>query len=299
VVEQIFDNVGVEEIIQILFSSDSNPQVVTDSGQRVVGVAEFPPGKLNHLSFWTGTKIESQFNLEFEGVLIAHSNAEFDFNYSKATILTVSNPRLSFAVVTSEILNRKSSNKGFIRNEKLETRIHETAIIESGAIIGNGCEIGPNVFVGKNTVIGDLVKIGPNSSISTSGFGYVKKNDGSWQEQPQLGKVIIGSNVRIGANVCIDRATISETFIEDGVKIDNHVHIGHNSLIGKDTVITACVELSGGVTIGKNVWIGPQTSIREKISIGDGSFIGIGSVVIRDVKAGTRVAGNPARTLPD
>ena len=273
-------------------------QLHTGLSSRIIGVAEFPPGAKEHLSFWNSPDLAEASIIDFQGVLLVAQGTEIDFRKSNGTFLTVENPRLAYAWILQELISNSTHLNEPTAEIDLGYYIHPSAVVEAGAAVGKNCVIGPNVYISANTVIGSGVRIGPNSSIGSEGFGFVRDNQGSWIEIPQVGKVVIGDNVRIGSNVCIDRAAISETRLGDGVKIDNHVHIAHNCEIGPNTVITAGVEISGSVKVGKHVWIGPQTSILEKISIGDVSFIGIGSVVIRNVPNSARVAGNPARTLP-
>ena len=90
---------------------------------------------------------------------------------------------------------------------------------------------------------------------------------------------------------------LGNTSINDGVKTDNLVHIAHNCKIGKNSILTACSELSGGVQLGENVWLGPNSTIMEKILVGDNALIGIGSLVRKNVKPNTIVAGSPAKFI--
>lgn len=137
--------------------------------------------------------------------------------------------------------------------------------------------------------------IGGNVCIGNSGFGFVKDTDGTWLEIPHVGRVVIGDNVRIGSNCCIDRGTIEDTVIGDGTKIDNMVHIAHNCKIGKNVIICAGVVFCGSVTIEDDVWLAPGTLIKEGITIGKGAKTGLGAVVINDVPPGALVYGNPAK----
>lgn len=290
--------ISVEEVSLILNSEGIVHQLNGSKSSMIVGVAEFPPGRKDHLSFWGKKELNLKEEIDFEGILFVLPETKLEFNTEKSTIITLENPRLAYALIAQALFGEKTQS---ILNRDLydvENQIHASAVIDSGAILGKNCKVGANVYISGSTVLGNFVEIGPNSSIGASGFGFAKRDNGSWVEIPQVGRVVIGNNVRIGSNVCIDRAAISETSISDGVKIDNHVHIAHNCEIGENTVITAGVELSGGVKVGNNVWIGPQVSILEKIVIEDEAFIGIGSVVIRNVPKSSRVAGNPARLLP-
>lgn len=139
---------------------------------------------------------------------------------------------------------------------------------------------------------GDAVLIGSNNSIGFEGFGFHKG-----KRIPHKGGVLIGSNVEIGSNTCIDRAVIGDTVIGDNVKIDNLVHIAHGVKIGNGSIIVAGAVICGSVTIGENVWVGANACIRQHLTIGDNAVIGMGAVVVKDVPAGQTVAGNPAKQL--
>lgn len=141
--------------------------------------------------------------------------------------------------------------------------------------------------------------IGEGTIIGSSGFGFVKDTDGKWIEMPHVGNVIIGKNVRIGANCCVDRGTIEDTVIGDGTKIDNLVHIAHNCKIGKNVIICAGVTFCGSVTVEDDVWLAPGTVIKEGVTIGKGARTGLGAVVIKDVPPGKLVYGVPAEEHGD
>ena len=134
-----------------------------------------------------------------------------------------------------------------------------------------------------------------NTVIGGPGFGFVKDNDGTWLEIPHIGGVVIGENVRIGSNCCIDRGTINDTIIGDGTKIDNLVHIAHNCNIGKNCIICAGTVLCGSVTLEDDVWLAPGTLIREGLTIGKGAKTGLGAVVVKNVPPGALVYGVPAK----
>jgi acetyltransferase-like isoleucine patch superfamily enzyme len=144
---------------------------------------------------------------------------------------------------------------------------------------------------GKNFIVGD------NCSIGNDGFGYIKDEMGRWIKFPHFGDIIIGDDVEIGSNVCIDRGSLSNTIIGSGVKVDNFVHIAHNVEIGENTLIIAQSMIGGSTKIGKNCWISPSVSIKNGISIGDNVLIGMGAVVLKDVENNKVMVGNPAKEL--
>jgi len=186
------------------------------------------------------------------------------------------------------------------------------AVVGQGAVVGASTRIGPQVLVGNNCRIGkgcilhhhvtlypgcrvdDNVVIHAGAVIGSDGFGYVLE-EGAHRKIPQIGSVIIGRNVEIGANTTIDRATLGNTLVGEGTKIDNLVQIGHNVEIGKNVIICALCGISGSVKIGNNVVIAGAVGLKDHIVIEDDVYIGAKSGVMeRHVKRGKKLLGIPA-----
>jgi UDP-3-O-[3-hydroxymyristoyl] glucosamine N-acyltransferase len=218
-------------------------------------------------------------------------------------VLVVDNPKLALAKVGNEFFVHKFS-----------PGIHPTAIIDSEAQIGHAvfigayvvlgkCKIGDNsvihsfVAVNDDVVIGNNVVIQAGARLGYEGFGFEKQADGSLLKFPQLGRLIIGNFVEIGANTCIDKGALSNTVIGDGTKINNLCHIAHNTQIGKNVIITAHVNISGSSTIEDDVWIAPNVSLRGHQKIGRAAIIGMGAVVTKNVPKEETWIGNPAHKL--
>lgn len=217
-----------------------------------------------------------------------------------------------------------------------ETDIHPTAVIHESAIVGSGCKIGPNCYVGKDVELGNEVILYPNVcvfdetiignntivwsgtiirerciigshcifhtnvSIGADGFGYRPSEDGRGLVKiPQIGNVIIGHYVEIGANSCVDRAKFGSTIVGDGCKIDNLVQVAHNSVMGRSCIMAGHSGLAGSVTLGDGVIIGGSASIKDHTTIHSGATVGAGSGVIGDVEAGKTVLGYPAQDAKD
>ena len=213
-----------------------------------------------------------------------------------------------------------------------DVAIHPTAVVHETATIGAACKIGAGCYVGKDVVLGDAVVLFPNVtildetkvgnstvvwpgtvirerceigsycifhnnvSIGADGFGYRPAEDGrGLVKVPQIGNVVIGNGVEIGANSCVDRGKFSSTIIGDGCKIDNLVQIGHNSVMGRSCIMAGHSGLAGSVTLGDGVIIGGSASINDHVTIHSGGIVGGGSGVINDVPAGKTVLGYPAR----
>jgi UDP-3-O-[3-hydroxymyristoyl] glucosamine N-acyltransferase len=207
-------------------------------------------------------------------------------------------PRLDF--IRAQHLLDKSP--GFAE-DTTPPEIHPTVkigggtVIENGVRIGEGTRIGCSVVIRSGTVIGRWCEIKSGAIVGEAGYGFERDENNRPIKMIQMGGLRIGDHVEIGSLNTVCRGALGDTVIEDYVKTDDHVHIGHNCLIGEGTMITACAEISGSVRIGKNVWLAPNCSILQKMTIGDGCYIGIGAVVLKNIEPGIKVFGNPAQRI--
>ncbi|OYU79648.1 MAG: UDP-3-O-(3-hydroxymyristoyl)glucosamine N-acyltransferase [Flavobacterium sp. BFFFF1] len=202
--------------------------------------------------------------------------------------------------------------------------VHASVTIGKSTRIGAGCYIGKNVSIGdyttiypnttildectignhttiwSGTVIRERCQIGhhtiihPNATIGADGFGFRPCAEKGLVKIPQIGNVIIGNGVEIGANSCVDRGKFSSTIVGDGCKIDNLVQIGHNSKLGRFCIMAGNSGLAGSVTLGDGVIIGGSASIKDHVTIGNGATVGAGSGVTCDIEAGKVMLGYPA-----
>jgi UDP-3-O-[3-hydroxymyristoyl] glucosamine N-acyltransferase len=241
------------------------------------------------------------------------------------TVLRHRQPKVAFAKAAALLLGQPVI---------VPPGIHPTAVVAAGAQIATSAGIGPYAVVGANVHIGERTQIGPHTSVAAGcrigadcriharvtlytnvrigdrveihsgavigadGFGYAYGEGRHWKF-PQAGIVEIGDDVEIGANTTIDRGSLDNTQIGEGVKLDNLVHIGHNCKIGAHSVIAALVGLSGSCTFGKNVVVGGQAGFGERCELEDGAVIGGQSGVLggKVVRTGQTVWGTPARPL--
>lgn len=162
-------------------------------------------------------------------------------------------------------------------------RILPNSVILAGSEIGDNVLIYPNVTIYQDTKIGDRVIIHSGSVIGSDGFGQAKNEDGSYKKIPQKGIVVIQDDVEIGSNCTIDRATLGETLICRGVKMDNQIQIAHNVIIGDDTVIAAQAGIAGSTKIGKNCMIGGKAGIVGHIEICDDVIITAASNISKSI----------------
>lgn len=162
------------------------------------------------------------------------------------------------------------------------------SVIESGARVGAGARIGedchlyPNAVVYHGCVLGDRVGLHSGAVIGADGFGLAA-DAGRWIKIPQVGRVILGDDVEIGANTTIDRGTLDDTVIEEGVKIDNQVQIGHNCRIGAHTAIAACVGIAGSTRIGRGCRIAGAAMIQGHIEICDGVTVSAATAIMKSI----------------
>ncbi len=190
-----------------------------------------------------------------------------------------------------------SSNGAYISNS---ARIGKNAIIEPGAVIGPDVVIGEDarIYSGaviRNAIIGDRVMINEKAVIGANGFTMANDENGNKIRIYSLGKVIIGNDVEIGAHDNVSRGSGGNTVIEDSVKIDALVHIGHDVHLHKNVEITAGAIVGGFVEAFEGAYIGINAVIRNRVSVGAHSFIGMGATVTKSVPEGVTVVGNPAK----
>lgn len=173
-----------------------------------------------------------------------------------------------------------------------QCRIGATAVIGEGVAIGDDCTVGPGAAI-SHAIVGARTIIHGGARIGQDGFGFAL-GAGGHLKVPQLGRVVIGDDVEIGANTTIDRGAGPDTIVGAGTKIDNLVQIAHNVRIGRGCVIVAQVGISGSTRIGDFVMIGGQAGLIGHLDIGDGAKVAAQAGVMRDIEPGTTVGGSPA-----
>ena len=224
------------------------------------------------------------------------------------TLIRSSDPRSAFARVIAHLHPTPAA----------VAAIHPSAVVAADAVIGAATSIGPLCTVGRGArigancvlhprvtlydgvTLGDRVILHSGCVIGADGFGFARVGD-HYEKFPQIGRVEIGNDVEIGANACVDRAALGVTYIGDGTKLDNLVHVGHNCRVGRHVVIAAQTGISGGVVIEDYAIIGGQVGIGDKARIETGAVLGSGCGVLTSkiVRKGQVVWGVPARPLKE
>ena len=161
-------------------------------------------------------------------------------------------------------------------------RIGEHCVIGRGAVIGAGSRLAARVTVTEGCKVGERCIIHPGAVIGADGFGFAP-HQGAWVKIEQLGAVVIGNDVEIGANTCIDRGALQDTVLEDGVKLDNLVQIAHNVRVGKNTAMAGCAGVAGSATIGANCTVGGGAVVLGHLRLADGVHVSAASVVTRSL----------------
>ncbi|MBS5386570.1 MAG: hypothetical protein KHY31_04245 [Clostridiales bacterium] len=277
------------------------------SGDRELLIETF--SSLNHLknSSITWIKKVEQKKLEnlckTENLLVVCRKEPLCAGYPKLNFLFCENPKqVFFSILTA-----------FFSTQEIwgisDTAVVETKVVGKGCSIGHHSYLGPqvivedNVSIGHNVVLQNKVHIKENSIIGSGciiggeGFGYFKDLDGISQKVPHYGGVIIGKNVEIGANTCIDRGTIDDTVIGDYVRIDNLCHIAHNVVIGDKCKVIALSLLGGSSHLEESVYIAPGVMVKNQVNIGENCVVGMGAVVLKDAERNQVVLGMPAKPV--
>lgn len=238
-------------------------------------------------------------------------------------VLIAENPKLAFLKLNQHFYSEYSPKGEVSRSAKIapsakigqNTFIGENAVIEDGVEIGENCIIEHGVVVSRGCIIGNNCRIGANAQIAycvmgndcyiyggarigLDGFGFMVIN-GKHQRIPQIGRVIIGNDVEIGANTCVDRGALDDTIIGDGCRIDNLVQVAHNDKLGRGCVIVAQTGIAGSCSFGDYVVCGGQSGFADHLNIGSGAQIGAQSGLMRDVEPGAVVMGYPAVPIKD
>jgi UDP-3-O-[3-hydroxymyristoyl] glucosamine N-acyltransferase len=183
-----------------------------------------------------------------------------------------------------------------------ESRIGDRVTLHAGVVIGDRCRVGddtvihPNVTIYDDTQIGARVIIHAGTVIGADGFSFVPDEEGHQVKLLQIGRVLIEDDCEIGANCAIDRAGFGDTVLRRGVKLDNFIQVGHNTVIGEDTVVAAMTGFSGGTRVGRGCVFAGQSGTAQHVEIGDGAIVAAKAAVMKNVRAGAMVGGMiPAR----
>jgi UDP-3-O-[3-hydroxymyristoyl] glucosamine N-acyltransferase len=284
-----------------------NAKLIGDGKAIVDNLSTIQSSNKTSLTFLSNKKYSKYIKTSEAKAFIVHQ--DFVKEDDKKNFLVSEDPYLSYAMASklfSPFYNDINNNG-----------IHSTAIVSSDAKIGNNVFIGANVYIGPNCVIGDNsciqpnvslvcnVKLGSNCNIfpgtvlGSDGFGYAPTKNG-YVKIEQLGSLVIGDNVEIGAGCTIDRGALDDTIIHDGVKLDNQIHIAHNVDLGKNSAIAACCAIAGSTVIGENFRMGGLSGVLGHLSITDNVSVGAHTLITKNISEGGEYIGiMPAQNPKD
>ncbi|MDR2040668.1 MAG: UDP-3-O-(3-hydroxymyristoyl)glucosamine N-acyltransferase [Bacteroidales bacterium] len=296
-----------------------NPETIVST------FAKIEEGHSGALSFLANPKYE-KYLYQTESSIVIINKSQAIAQPVKATLIKVDDAYKSFAVLLDLYASTKEEKTGkedpvFISPT---AQLGENLFVGAFSYISDNAQIGDHVKIHQHVFIGDNVRIGNNTVlypgvkiyhdcvigsdcvfhagvvIGADGFGFAPQSESDYKKIPQIGNVIIEDRVEIGANTCVDRATMGSTIIRRGVKLDNLVQIAHNVEIGENTVIASQVGISGSCKIGKNCMFGGQVGLAGHISIADGTKIGAQSGLNASIKkADQTLLGTPATDYQD
>jgi UDP-3-O-[3-hydroxymyristoyl] glucosamine N-acyltransferase len=291
--------------------------VLGDESFQVDGVATLMHASKQQISFLSNLKYKKFLAMSSAGAVIVSAEAA---SSAPNNAIVVDDPYVAYAKAARLLNPLRYYHAGISANAVIspDALIHESASIAPHVVIESGVEIAASVVIGPNCVILAGVKVGtgsrltanitlcegvqigerciihPGVVIGADGFG-IANDQGAWIKVPQIGSVIIGDDVEIGANTTIDRGAIEDTIIGQGVKLDNQIQIGHNTIIGDHTVIAGCVGIAGSTTIGNNCVIGGGVGIGGHLTIADGvQLTGMTMVTKSITSSGVYSSGIPA-----
>ncbi|WP_371372726.1 UDP-3-O-(3-hydroxymyristoyl)glucosamine N-acyltransferase [Thalassotalea aquiviva] len=294
-----------------------NGKVIGDETCTINSLSTLSAATAGQIAFLANPKYRAQLDSTQASAVIINEAA---IAYCKTNALVLDNPYLGFALV-AQILDTTPNPASDIATSAViaaDASIAEgvcigaNSVIESGAVIEQGACIGANCFIGKEARIGARTKlwsnvsiyhrvelgkdclVQANTTIGSDGFGYAN-DQGRWVKIPQLGSVVIGNNVEIGACTTIDRGALDNTVIEDNCIIDNQVQIAHNVQLGESTAIAGCSVIAGSTKIGKRCTIAGLVGISGHLDVADNSVFTGMTMVTKNIKeAGVYSSGMPA-----
>jgi len=266
-------------------------ELIGDPTMQIQGIAPLESAQAEHIGFLSNPRYQSQLRTTLAGCVIV-SPAMRDQARSGLNLIVASNPYLYYARLTQFWRKNQSLGQrtGVHTSAVVDAKAHvdptayvgPLCVIERGARIGAGAVLKSRVTVGEDCQVGARCIVHAGVVIGADGFGFAM--DGQrWEKIEQLGAVRIGDDVEIGANTCIDRGALQDTVIEDGVKLDNLIQIGHNVRIGRNTAMAGCVGVAGSATIGPNCTVGGGAVVLGHLTIAEGVHISAATVVTKSI----------------
>jgi len=266
-------------------------ELVGDPDLAIQGIASLEAAESSHIAFLSNPRYQSQLRTTRAGCVIVSPSMK-GLAREGVRLILADNPYLYYARLTQLWRSRKDGAKprGVHSSAVVDpsAEVHESAyvgplcVVERGACIGANSVLKSRVTVGEDCQIGERCILHSGVVIGADGFGFAP-NGKLWEKIEQLGAVRIGNDVEIGANTCVDRGALQDTVIEDGVKLDNLIQIGHNVRVGRNTAMAGCVGVAGSATIGPNCTIGGGAVVLGHLTLAEGVHISAATVVTKSI----------------
>ncbi|MDR2238954.1 MAG: UDP-3-O-(3-hydroxymyristoyl)glucosamine N-acyltransferase [Zoogloeaceae bacterium] len=280
-------------------------QLIGDGDRRVRHVATLDHAGPDDIAFLANPKYRSRLKASRAGAVVL---APADASACALPCIVSDNPYGYYARVAGLLNPPAPAPAGIHPSAVVETRLDGSVSVAAGVCIGKDVRIGEGCVIGPGCIIGDGVAIGAHSRlhggvtvyagcvigrraiihsgavIGADGFGFAPEADGSWTKIPQIGRVVIGDDVEIGANTTIDRGALDDTVIGDGVKLDNQIQIAHNVHIGAHTAMAGCVGVAGSARIGKRCTIAGSAMILGHLTIVDDVNISVATLITKSIE---------------
>jgi len=262
-----------------------------DPERLIEGLASLEGAQPHNLSFLSHPKYQHQLASSQAGCVIVSPQMQAAAN-ARGDCIVADNPYLYFARATQlwkqhlgdsdTTLIHPSAVIDPLASVHPSARIGALCVVEAGSSIGADTVLKSRVTVSENCSVGERCLLHPGVVIGADGFGFAPDN-GTWVKIEQLGSVRIGNDVEIGANTCIDRGALADTVIEDGVKLDNLIQIGHNVFVGAHTAMAGCAGVAGSAHIGAHCTVGGGAVVLGHLTLADGVNISAASVATRSI----------------
>jgi UDP-3-O-[3-hydroxymyristoyl] glucosamine N-acyltransferase len=289
-------------------------EIATRLGGRLVGgagvlieqVGSLEHAGPRHIAFFSGPRYRAQLAATRAGAVIVPPAAA---QQTRLPRIVSDNPYAYFARIARLLNPAPTPEAGVHATAQVDptARVAASARVEAGAVVGAGAELGERAWLGAGCYLGEGASVGEDSRlypsvtvyahcrlgarvvvhagavIGADGFGMASE-EGRWVKLPHIGRVLVGDDVEIGANTTIDRGTVDDTVIEEGVKLDNLIQIGHNCRIGAHTAMAGCVGIAGSAVIGRHCTVGGASVILGHLSLCDGVHVSAGTVISHSIR---------------
>lgn len=312
------------EVLLRDLAAELGGRVVGNDDLVITGVATLDEAGASQISFYTNRRYKKAFLATRAGaVIVSERDAEGEVPEG-VSLLVIDEPYLAFAKVSTRFHRPPTYPPGVDpraavaegaeidptatvlpfayvgRGVKIGKGavIHAHCAILDGATIGEDCVLYPGVVVREGCVLGPRTIVQPGAVIGADGYGFAFEKNGPQGPRhykvPQIGKVVVGSDVEIGANTCIDRGTVGDTKVGQGTKLDNLVMIAHNVEVGPLSLLAGCSAVAGSTKLGPGVVLGGQVGVIGHLELGAGAKVAAGSRVLTDLPPGSENGGYPA-----